>query len=38
MKFLEKYEYYENYNIKKYNTYRLDVICKYIVFVRNINE
>jgi len=38
MEFLKKYEYYENYNIKKYNTYRLDVICKYLVFVRNIEE
>lgn len=38
MNFLNKYEYYENYNIKKYNTYRLDVICKNIVFVKNIEE
>lgn len=38
MEFLKKYEYYENYNIKKYNTYRLEVICKYLVFVNNIEE
>jgi len=38
MKFLEKYEYYENYNIKKYNTYKLEVITKYIVFVKDKNE
>ena len=38
MNFLNKYEYYENYNIKKYNTYRLDITCKYIVFVKNIEE
>lgn len=38
MNFLKKYEYYENYNIKKYNTYRLEVIAKYIVFVKNIEE
>lgn len=38
MNFLNRYEYYENYNIKKYNTYRLDVTCKYIVFVKNIEE
>jgi len=38
MELLNKYEYYENYNIKKYNTYKLDVVCKYIVFVKNISE
>lgn len=38
MKFLEKYEYYENYNIKKYNTYKLEVITKYIVFVKDKKE
>lgn len=38
MNILKNYEHYENYNIKKYNTYRLDVICKYIVFVKSIEE
>jgi len=38
MKILENYEYYENYNIKKYNTYKLEVIAKYLVFVKSINE
>jgi len=38
MDFLKKYEYYENYNIKKYNTYKLEVIVKYLVFVKNIDE
>lgn len=38
MKFIKNYEYYENYNIKKYNTYRLEVIAKYLVFVKNITE
>lgn len=38
MKFLTKYEYYENYNIKKYNTYKLDIIVKYLVFVKDIDE
>lgn len=38
MNILKNYEYYENYNIKKYNTYRLDVVCKYMVFVKNIEE
>lgn len=38
MKFLEKYEYYENYNIKKYNTYKLEVIAKYLVFISSIED
>lgn len=38
MDFLKKYEYYENYNIKKYNTYKLEVISKYLVFVKNKEE
>ena len=38
MEFLKQYEYYEDYNIKKYNTYRLNVIAKYLVFINNINE
>lgn len=38
MDFFKKYEYYENCNIKKYNTYRLGVICKYLVFVKNTLE
>ena len=32
------YEYYENVNIKKYNSYRLNVISKYLVFPKNIEE
>ena len=38
MSFLNNYEYYENVNIKKYNSYKLNVICKYLVFIRNIDE
>ena len=38
MKILKNYEYYENTNMKRYNTYKLDVICKYLVFVKNIEE
>ena len=38
MEFLKKYEHHENYNIKKYNTYRLEVITKYLVFVKTIDE
>ena len=25
-------EFYENVSLKKYNTYKLDVTCKYVVF------
>lgn len=38
MNFIKKYEYYENYNMKRYNTYKLEVIAKYLVFVKNIEE
>lgn len=31
-------EIYENISLKKYNTYRLDVICDYLVFPKNVNE
>lgn len=32
------YEYYENVSIKRYNTYRLDVISKYLVFPKGVLE
>ena len=38
MNFLNDYEFYENINIKKYNSYKLNVICKYLVFIKNIDE
>lgn len=38
MNLLKNYEYYENYNIKKYNTYKLEVIAKYLVFVKTKEE
>lgn len=31
-------EMYENISLKKYNTYRLDVKCDYLVFPKDINE
>jgi len=31
-------EYYENANLKRYNTYRLETICKYLVFPKNKEE
>ncbi len=38
--FIEKnnYEYLENANLKLYNTYRFEVIAKYLVFPRDIEE
>lgn len=38
MEILKNYEYYENANMKKYNTYKLNTTCKYLVFVKNIEE
>ena len=28
-------EYYEEANLKRYNTYRLETICKYLIFPKN---
>lgn len=36
--FIEKIEILENVSLKKYNTYRLDLKCKYLVFPKNIDE
>ena len=38
--FIEKssIEYYENASLKKYNTYRIDVNCKYLVLPKNKEE
>ena len=38
MDILNNYECYKECNIKKYNTYKLDVICKYLVFVKDTYE
>ena len=38
MDFLKNYEFYEEYDLKKYNTYKLSVICKYLVFINYIQE
>ena len=38
MDFLKNYEFYEEYDLKKYNTYKLSVICKYLVFINHIQE
>lgn len=31
-------EYYEQANLKRYNTYRLETICKYLIFPKNKEE
>ena len=38
--FIEKkeFEFYENANLKKYNTYRIDLNCKYLVIPRDKDE
>lgn len=33
--FIKNYEYYKNVSLKKYNTYKLDVLCKYLVFPKD---
>ena len=34
----KNYEYYIDENLKKYNTYRLDVTTKYLIFPKTIDE
>ena len=36
--FIKNYEYYKNVSLKKYNTYRLDVMCEYLVYPKNEDE
>lgn len=36
--FIKNYEYYKNISLKKYNTYRLDVTCEYLIFPNTIKE
>lgn len=33
--FIKNYEYYKNVSLKKYNTYRLDVMCNYLVYPKD---
>jgi len=30
--FIKNYEYYKNISLKKYNTYRLDAMCNYLIY------
>lgn len=36
--FIKSYEYYKNVSLKKYNTYKLDVMCNYLIFPNTIEE
>ncbi len=36
--FINKYEYYKNVSLKKYNTYKIDVNCDYLVYPKSIHE
>lgn len=36
--FIKEYEYYKNASLKKLNTYRLDVMCNYLIYPRNYLE
>ncbi len=36
--FINDYEYYKNASLKKYNTYRLDVMCEYLVYPKDEKE
>lgn len=35
---INKYEYYKNVSLKKHNTYKLDVMCEYLIYPKNIEE
>lgn len=35
---IDKYEYYKNISLKRYNTYKLDINCEYLVYPKDINE
>lgn len=36
--FINNYEYYKDISLKKYNTYRLDIKCGYLIYPKNIDE
>jgi len=36
--FISNYEYYKNISLKKYNTYKLDVYCEYLIYPNSIEE
>lgn len=36
--FIKNYEYYKNKSLKKYNTYKLDVSCNYLIYPKDKEE
>ena len=36
--FIKNYEYYKNISLKRYNTYKLDVSCDYLIYPKNVDE
>ena len=36
--FIKNYDYYKNISLKRYNTYKLDVSCDYLIYPKNIDE
>ena len=36
--FIKDYDYYKDVSLKKYNTYRLDVKCEYLIFPDTIDR
>jgi len=36
--FIRNYEYYKNVSLKKYNSYKLDAICNYLIFPKDRDE
>lgn len=33
--FIKKYEYYKNVSLKKYNTYKIEVMCNYLIYPKD---
>lgn len=36
--FIKNYEYYKNISLKKYNTYKLETMCNYLIYPKDENE
>ena len=36
--FIKDYEYYKNISLKKYNTYKLDAMCDYLIYPKDETE
>lgn len=36
--FIKNYEYYKDISLKKYNTYKIDVMCKYLIYPKDVKE